>query len=174
MRKLFFPALILGFMFFSQSCLKIESLPDEPRIEFRSFTLIDSTDILGNRLKAGRLKFYFEDGDGNVGNQADEIDPEGATNMFPRLYRKIDGELVLAPANDPIYPSPFRIPFMARLGQNKILKGEITVTMLYLFYEEGDTIAYDFYIKDRAMNESNVEFTSEIPLNETGVFTISK
>jgi len=67
--------------------------------------------------------------------------------------------------NDPLKPSPYRIPYMERLGQNKILKGTISVTFLYLFYSPTDTIRYDFYIKDRALNESNVASTSEIVLS---------
>ena len=82
--------------------------------------------------------------------------------------------MVPATNDDPIYPSPYRIPYMARLGQNKILRGEITVVILYLFYEEGDTIMYDFYIRDRALHESNTETTCEIPLFENGTYTKSK
>jgi len=67
--------------------------------------------------------------------------------------------------NDPLKPSPYRIPYMVRLGQNKILKGTISVTFLYLFYSPEDTIKYDFYVKDRALNESNVASTNEIVLS---------
>jgi len=51
---------------------------------------------------------------------------------------------------------------MERLGQNKILKGTISVTFIYQTYLPTDTIKYDFYVKDRAENESNVASTSEI------------
>ncbi len=171
MKKLFFPAIISVLLIPNQACLEIETLPDEPRIEFKSFTVIDTTDILGNEAKAGKLMFYFEDGDGDVGNQVNELDPLQSTNLFPKLYRKIDGVMVPATVNDPIYPTPYRIPFMARLGQNKILRGDITVVLLYLFYEEGDTIMYDFYIRDRALHESNTESTCEIPLSDNGIYT---
>jgi hypothetical protein len=60
---------------------------------------------------------------------------------------------------------------MERLGLNKILKGTISVTFLYLFYSPGDTISYDFYIKDRALNESNVESTSEVVLSVNDIYT---
>ena len=73
--------------------------------------------------------------------------------------------MVAAPDNDPIKPSSYRIPYMERLGQDKILKGTISVTFLYLFYSPSDTIRYDFYIKDRAENVSNVASTSEIVLS---------
>ena len=76
-----------------------------------------------------------------------------------------------ADPQDPLYPTPYRIPYLERLGQNKILKGEITVTLLYNFYEPGDTILYDFYVVDRATNESNIESTCEIPVAVNGIYT---
>ena len=60
---------------------------------------------------------------------------------------------------------------MVRLGQNKILRGTISVTFLYLFYSPTDTIKYDFYIKDRALHESNVASTSEIVISTNNVYT---
>ena len=59
---------------------------------------------------------------------------------------------------------------MERLGQNKILKGTISVTFLYLFYSESDTVKYNFYIKDRAGNESNIATTSEIAVSVNDVY----
>ena len=61
--------LILG------SCTKIEHLSPIPSISFTSFTIFDTTDILGNESKAGRLNFYFEDGDGDIGLKV----PSGGT-----------------------------------------------------------------------------------------------
>lgn len=174
MKKLLILSIVAVSLILSQSCLKIETLPAEPRIEFRSFTVSDTTDILGNEAKAGKLVFYFEDGDGDVGEEVNELNPTESSNLFPRLYRKVEGVMVPATIDDPIHPSPYRIPYMARLGQNKILRGEITVVLLYLFYEESDTIMYDFYIRDRALHESNTELTCEIPLYENGTYTKSK
>ncbi len=153
------------------SCKKIVQLPLEPYIEFRSFEILDTTDILGNRTKAGRLKFYFEDGDGNIGlKEPSENILEDSTNLFFSLYRKTAGEMLPAASNDPIKPSPYRIPYMERLGQNKILKGTISVTFIYFLYNATDTIKYDFYLKDRAMNESNLESTPEIIISENNIY----
>jgi len=153
------------------SCTKIEHLSPVPSIKFTSFSIFDTTDILGNVSKAGKLKFYFEDGDGDVGLNPPTGNQIDSTNLFFTLYRKTDGVLVPAAENDPLYPSSYRIPYMERLGQNKILKGTITVTFLYLFYEPTDTIKYDFYIKDRALNESNVASTSEVVISENDVYS---
>ena len=163
-------AIIIITMLLLASCLEIEQLPPEPHIEFTNFTVFDTVDILGNHSKGGKLNFYFEDGDGDVGLAVPSGFQGDSTDLFFTLFRKTDGTMVQAPDNDPLQPSPYRIPYMVRRGQNKILKGTISVTFLYLFYSSGDTIRYDFYIKDRALHESNVASTSEIVISENNVY----
>jgi len=150
------------------SCGKIEQLPAVPRIEFRDFTVFDTVDILGNHSKAARLLFYFEDGDGDLGLNQPTNGASDTINLFLSLYRKTNGIMTPATTNDPLIPSGYRIPYMERLGQNKILKGTITVSMIYSLYSRTDTIMYDFKIKDRAGNESNVVSTCEIVLARNG------
>jgi hypothetical protein len=154
---------ILFIVFYS--CRKIETLPPVPHIEYESFQIFDTTDILGNQAKGGRLKFYFEDGDGDVGLRPPDADNASDTNdLILSLFRKQDGIMtqVADTVNDPLRPSSYRIPYMEREGQNKILRGVISVTFLYLFYTPEDTISYEFYIIDRANNESNKVMTGEI------------
>lgn len=154
------------------SCLEIEKLPAIPRIEFTSFTVFDTLDILGNKSKAGRLDFYFEDGDGDLGLDEPSEFQTDTTNMYLTLFRKTDGIMVPALLLDPLLPySSYRIPYMEVLGQNKILKGNITISFLYQSYSQGDTIKYDFYITDRNLNESNVASTSEIIISENKVYS---
>jgi len=161
---------IVVLVFAFGSCRKIQQLPPVPHIEFTSFTVFDTVDILENQAKGGRLKFYFEDGDGDLGLKSPDLELTDTTNLFFTLYRKTGGLMIQAPENDPLRPSSYRIPYMERLGQNKILKGTITVTFLYQFYTESDTIRYDFYIKDRANNESNMASTSEIILSVNDIY----
>lgn len=163
-------ALILIIFPFAQSCERIESIPPVPRIEYKSFEVFDTIDILGNRAKGGRLSFYFEDGDGDIGMLPPTGEVEDTNNLIVTLYRKSAGVMVPAQENDPLMPSSYRIPFMEREGQNKILRGTIDVTFLYLFYSVADTIKYDFYIKDRALNESNVVSTNEIIISVNNVY----
>ncbi len=157
-------------MFFLDSCKKITQLSVVPNVEYTNFSIFDTTDILGNHLKGGRLRFHFEDGDGDVGLDAPVNGQIDSTNMFLTLYRKIDGAMVPAPEDDPLKPSDYRIPYMERLGRDKILKGTISITFLYLFYYPSDTISYDFYIKDRALNSSNVASTGEIVLSVNNLY----
>jgi len=152
------------------SCRKIVQLSSIPRIEFTSFTIFDTIDILGNDAKGGRLKFYFEDGDGNIGLKEPSVIQYDTTNMFFTLFRKTGGIMEPAPENDPLKPSSYRIPYMERLGVNKILKGTISVTFLYSFYNQDDTIKYDFYIKDRDYNQSNTASTGEIIISENNIY----
>lgn len=152
------------------SCGKIEKLPPEPNIRFTSFEIFDSTDILGNLEKGGRLKFYFEDGDGDLGlptpQKGNGLD---STNLFLTLFRKTKGVFAKVPDNDPLKPSSYRIPYMDRQGQNKILRGTISVTFLYLFYSQTDTLKYTFFVKDRALHSSDTVSTCEIVIAKNGI-----
>ena len=165
MREIKYLPLIIVSLFILGSCHKVEQLSAVPHIEYTSFTIFDTTDILGNTSKGGRLKFHFEDGDGDLGLDAPSASQTDSTDLFFTLYRKVGGIMVQAPDNDPLKPSAYRIPYLERLGQNKILKGTVSVTFLYLFYSPADTIRYDFYIEDRALNVSNVASTNEIVLS---------
>ena len=153
------------------SCRKIEQLPRVPHIDFTSFEVFDTVIPFLGDYKAGRLKFYFEDGDGDLGLEAPSENQTDTTNMFFSLFRKTDGIFVPASDNDPLKPSSYRIPYMVRLGQNKILKGTISVTFLYQVYYPTDTIRYEFNIKDRALHVSNTASTSEIVLSVNDIYT---
>lgn len=146
------------------ACVPIEKLPPEPTIEFRSFTVYDTVDLLGNDAKAGKLTFYFEDGDGDIGLDENAT----SSNLFLQLYRKTDGVFELAGPGDPLYPSEYRIPFLDTGGQNKILKGTIDVTLIYFLYNPSDTLYYDFWIRDRGGNDSNTATTCVIVLGDNG------
>jgi hypothetical protein len=154
------------------SCGKIEKLPPEPSIKFTSFEVFDTLDLLGNSYKGGRLKFHFQDGDGDLGLlQPEQGSTADSINLFFSLLRRQGGTLAPAADTDPLKPSNYRIPYMERLGQNKILKGIVSVTFLYLFGTPNDTIKYEFYIKDRAGHESNSVSTCEIALKVNGICT---
>lgn len=151
------------------SCIKIEKLPPEPMVDFREFTLYDSTDILGNPVRVGKLTFYFEDGDGDLGLPQPESDlTDEESNLFLKLYRKTDGLFELVGPSDPLYPSEYRIPQMIVPSQNRILKGTIDVSMIYFLYNPLDTLYYDFWVRDRSGHESNTESTCVIVLGESG------
>ncbi len=154
------------------SCRKIESYPEIPSIEFKSFTLSDSIvviDSMGNWGKTGELIFGFVDGDGDIGLPPPDSTSKDTTNynLFFTLYEKLDGEFAKVDEDDLATLLNYRIPFIEMEGQNKTLKGEIKVELSYYLIHgrlEYDTIMYEFYIIDRALHQSNVETTPEIPL----------
>jgi hypothetical protein len=172
MKSVIIPLILLFSLSIIDSCGKLETLPKEPYIEFTSFSVFDTTDILGNSIKGGKLKFYFEDGDGDLGLETPTDQSEfDSINLFLSLYRMDDGVISAAAADDPLKPTGYRIPYMETIGQNTILKGDVSVIFLYFFYTEEDSIRYEFYVKDRADNISNTASTGIIPLFYNGTYT---
>lgn len=171
MKEIRYTSVILVSIILLASCRKIEHAPAIPSIEFTSFTVFDTLDPLGNNSKGGRLRFKFEDGDGDLGLNSPTAISHDSTNLFLTLYRKEGGIMVPVSGLDPLLPyAAYRIPYMERLGQNKILKGTISVALIYQSYSPGDTIKYDFYITDRALNESNVASTKEIIVSKNNIY----
>lgn len=151
------------------SCRKPQNYSEIPEIGYKSFTVRDTTDLLGNNGLVGELTFTFVDGDGDLGlhepdvEPGDTIDPEDPeyTNLFFTLYVMKNGILTIP--DDIKIPLNYRIPYMEPEGQDPSLKGEIKVEFLYILFKY-DTLLYDFYITDRAKNESNLESTPLIVL----------
>ncbi|HEX2922185.1 MAG TPA: hypothetical protein VHO50_13565 [Bacteroidales bacterium] len=154
------------------SCTKIESLSDIPHIEYRSFQIYDTVDGLGNFSKGGRLEFYFEDGDGDIGFNPPDDPTRDTSNIIFSVYKKNNGimEPYTNTGTGSYIAPPARIPYIEKEGQNKILKGTVQLTLLYLDHSAGDTIMYDFYIIDRAANHSNTVSTNEIVVSENGTY----
>lgn len=145
------------------SCRKIESYSVIPEIEYKSFTLRDTIDLLGNPGKIGELLFGFVDGDGDIGLPQPDSTTTDTTNfnLFITMYEMLDGEFIKVDEDDLETPINYRIPYIESEGQNKTLKGEIQVDFIYLIIKY-DTIKYKFYIVDRALHESNNEETDTI------------
>lgn len=165
MKKLTGIGFVIGILLaFFLSCQKIESISEIPYIQFKSFELRDTIDILGNPGKVGELVFKFEDGDGDIGlEQPDSLSSDTtAYNLFFTLYEKIEGQFQVVEEENLETPLNYRIPYIKNIGQNKTLKGEIKVEFYYYLLALYDTIRYEFYIVDRALHKSNIETTTEI------------
>ena len=151
-------------------CVKTEPVSTIPQITFKRFELFDAIDTsLGNHILRGVLKFSFIDGDADIGMDG-TIDATDTVvtdkyNLFLVPFEKIDTNYYPI-AQDTLLPVPnYRIAHdvkMDRTGQNKTIKGTITVNIDYYTVPQYDTIRYDFYILDRAKNKSNVEVTNDI------------
>jgi hypothetical protein len=152
--------IIVPFLIFA--CVKIDKLPSTPSITFTSFETYATVDTLGNPDRVGKLKFHFQDGDGDLGLNPPNGSGQDSVNLFFNMFRVTKGVLVPAADNDPLKPSPYRIPYLSQVGQSHVLTGTISVTFLYLFYSDADTIEYQFYIKDRAGHASDTVSTCPI------------
>jgi len=146
-------------------CPTPKTLPDIPRVEYKSFILEKKINALNQEILTGTLTFDFEDGDGDIGFEAlqDSLDAPDSLkyNLFLTLYEMVNGKYRELDTSELLSPPYYRIPPLDREGQNKTLKGEISVDIEY-FTIEYDTLRYSFYLMDRAFHRSNVDTTEEI------------
>ncbi len=173
--KIFLTTLLILIGLFFQKCQDVEVLSPIPRIEFISFEFEKEVDILGNAGLMGELRFYFIDGDGDIGfhEHTDTSKPEEKT-VFIDKYIMENNEYVLQ-EQDPDSPEmTYRVPYFSTSGNNRTLEGEIIVSDINIPAPYGDfnssvfddTIMYKFYIKDRAGNMSNVDSTGCLVLRD--------
>ena len=158
--------LVLSFaVSFLASCLKPQSFPAEPNIEFVSF------EAQGD---SGIIVFSFTDGDGDIGLGQEVLTPPFDTssyyyyNLYINYYEMMNGSWVRG-TSDPLgnnFPSADSITFSYRLenitpiGQNKALRGEIEIVMEPYFFNtisnHNDSIRYEILLIDRSLNHSNL------------------
>lgn len=137
-------------------CVKEEQYPLTPQIEFIDFATL--RDISGKD-SLGKVTISYTDGDGNIGLlESDTVEPL-KHNFYLKLMQYINKERVEFKPADPTITFNARIPLLTPIGQSKNIKGEIKMTLeLYLARQflQSDTIAFEIYIKDRTLLESNV------------------
>lgn len=155
-------------LFTVSACRKVQKFPDVPYIEYLSFEKIYNPDLeLSDR---GVLSFSFEDGDGDIGlNSGDTFPPYNPSseyhyNLIITYFEMQNGQLTEVPITwynpqteqfDTLTLSA-RIPNLTPEGVNKSISGEIYDTLfIYNFNSNYDTIKFDAYIIDRALNKSN-------------------
>jgi len=156
--------LILFFSVLLNACLKPETFPIEPQIEFERVEQQDSLAL---------FVITFTDGDGNIGmTDEDTLNPPFNTsdkfhnNLFLEyLEEDINGDWVSvqSPMGEPI-AYQFRIPIITPDGKNKGLKGEIEVKLDAPYYNisSHDTVKFKYAIQlfDRDLNASNIVETT--------------
>jgi hypothetical protein len=157
------------------SCKKLDSFPPEPEIQYIGFqTFYNPVDSIFDR---GVLAFYFTDGDGDLGLAKNDTFPpfnygsEYYFNLIVTFFEIQDGvktKVDLTFYNqvtqqfDTITQNA-RIPILTPSGANKSISGEIYDTLfIYNYNSDYDTLMFDAYIIDRALNESNVIITDTI------------
>lgn len=141
------------------SCQKPQTYSEIPKLEYKSFELKDTIDLLDNKVKIGILSVSFTDGDGDIGlNPSDTIYPFDTSsiyyyNLYIDVYKMQNDTFALQNLQVPLR---YRIQDITPQGQNKTLKGVISVDINYNYYENNDTFKYNIYIYDRALHKSNI------------------
>ena len=151
-------ALITTFALLS-SCLKPETFPVEPYIEFSSFTAMQDS---------GEIAITFTDGDGDIGLAAGDTTGSFKPgklyhhNLFIEYYEKDDvaGWVRGKDLSGEDIEFLYRVPNLTPNGNNKALKGTIKVVIEPSYFNpispESDTIKYIIKLVDRDLNESNI------------------
>lgn len=135
------------------ACLKKETASPVPLIEFKDFQANKDT---------ANLFINFTDGDGDIGlTQNDTVAPNNY-NCFITYFEKQKGIWVKKQLP---FDFNYRIPVINTSSKKKTIKGEIKIAIKPYYYDpfsKYDTIKYEIYIVDKALNKSNVITTREI------------
>ena len=164
------------------ACRKNEEFPVEPRIELKE--LVKNTNSQGKDT-AVTLTFTFTDGDGDIGFRQDEAGAPYTGEYYYNLYvnyqvKNSNGQFetfVIPTPFDSIAPNgdtivvikdipvqfTYRMPYMVPSGRNKAIKGDISVDINTFGFHP--VSRFEFYIYDRALHKSNIEYTPEFTVN---------
>lgn len=142
------------------SCRRNKLFSEVPHLEYVEHQVFTASDNPSNPFPHAVVKFYFTDGDGNLGldssyNYAPFCDTcEYYNNLFIDVYSKIDG------AYEVFYPYDARIKNLTPTGQNKTLEGTFTY-IINLSDRFSDTLKISAQLYDRDLNASEVIWTPE-------------
>lgn len=138
------------------SCVEKEQYPLEPVIKYAGF-MVDTTAEGYDSL--GYVLITYTDGDGDIGlDSTDTVEPYLYNYYFTFKAMK-NGILQPIELPDTAINFNSRIPILTPSGKNKNISGEISRTLeLYQAWAflSSDTIGFEIFIKDRALNVSNV------------------
>lgn len=170
--------LVVFILILLTSCVEFEPVSPIPQIEHVK-TEILSDSSLGNLIKVIKFEFSFIDGDADVGvyfevhnnpNFPDSV----RYGLFIDIFDKIDGDYqkrYLTQFNDTtetfdtitLHKPLYYDSKLDRVGQNKTVKGIIRADIPIAKPSElQDTFRLEFFIRDRALNKSNLETTPDL------------
>ncbi|ALO17106.1 hypothetical protein L21SP5_03495 [Salinivirga cyanobacteriivorans] len=145
-------------------CIEIEDPSNIPEIKYKNHQVSYCEDNLGNENKCIDLSFELKDGDGNMGLLDSDTTPPFTGiykhNFYYDLWVFEDGGFQLW---EDLAINYFDIPYIVPQGQNKILIADVSIDLSFststLPY---DTMMLSFYVYDRDLNQSNIEYTDTI------------
>jgi len=152
------------------SCETVQKYSNIPEIHYKHLVFVDRTDDLGETFKNAVLTFSFIDGDGDLGVKPQDKPSDRVSKIHYTWYSK-HSDNTYQPykfPNDSINLSS-EIPYNSVMDKseahNKVLKGTIEIELSTPIEPKGvDTMRVEFYIADRARNQSNIEYTPDFSL----------
>ncbi|MCS6795461.1 MAG: hypothetical protein RMJ97_11995 [Raineya sp.] len=179
-----------------QTCIfKKPEFPFEPSISFRSMSKKSLLDGNGQVIEDSIfLDINFKDGNGDIGLSVEDTTGQFARrrpdksfnpyyyNFYCTIYRRnkftgVYERLILPKFIDPVTNTEFetnihgRVPPLAPKDKQSPIEGVIRYNIGGLFYDviginKRDSIRFEVFIYDRALNQSNVITTPAILVNE--------
>ena len=152
------------------SCRKPEKYSNIPQISFIEIPVKD-TIIFSNHLKRHILTYSLIDGDGDIGfKEGDTLTPFNINsayynNLIIDMYKIVDGYTIKVDTPEIRTYYRFRTKYIEPIGQNKTVKCTIYVNLDFDIPSSWDSVRFDFYMYDRALNKSNVTTTGLVLLN---------
>lgn len=161
----FITLLIISILLSFYACDETIEYSPIPAISYKSCTVKDSVDILGNSKIYVKLLFSIIDGDGDMGlSEKDTTAPyvdEYQYNFFSTVFYYQEGGYDSTGIPDYNY----RIPYI-EIENHRAYKAEVTVEFEYFENQlQGDSIAYQFFVVDRALNHSDTLLTPGIAVS---------
>jgi hypothetical protein len=144
------------------ACNKVPLYPDEPILTEGSFELLKNS--IGQDT-AVLIKFKFTDGDGDLGLTAADTIPPYDKNLFVAYFQKVDGkfEKIVLPGTTDTLNFNSRIRDYNITGANAA-QAEVALN-INISVVLADTIMFEYYLRDKALNVSNKLSTGPIALN---------
>ncbi|MCQ2286586.1 MAG: hypothetical protein MJZ76_06905 [Bacteroidales bacterium] len=155
--------LFLSIVALFTSCRKEEKFSETPYISFVSFEKIANEHAYDEQ---GRLTIHFQDGDGDLGLNEDDLSSPFDTssifyyNFFIDYYKKTDGEFQLLKLDG---LQNARFPRLSN-KETESIEGDISINIFINTYDltsDYDTMKLECHIVDRALHQSNVITTPE-------------
>lgn len=146
------------------SCKKEEKFSEIPHITFTSVVPQQNANGI---VETGELTIHFQDGDGDLGLDEDDLEPPFDTssvyyyNFFIDYYKKINGEFQLLELNG---SQNARFPRLSD-KETESIEGDICINIILNTYNlttTYDTLKLRCHIVDRKLHKSNEVESGEI------------
>ncbi|MFO8086498.1 MAG: hypothetical protein R6T91_01660 [Bacteroidales bacterium] len=161
-KLIFFIVILFSGLLLLYSCTEDPDYPDTPRIKFERFQKI-------NNDSTGIITLSFTDGDGDIGlASSDTLSPYDSNyfyNFFLYIFERKNGQYDTVQTNIPFHG---RIPLLENVQEGESIEGEIDMEIDIFSMDvfiPSDTVRFEIFIVDRALNHSNTVTTPRIVLN---------